>query len=59
MVVLGGGRFLVSEVPLYRPFPAEKRHEGTELVQGYLAHKETPAPLGPPEDPRQRPTVGS
>ena len=45
---LGGGRFLMSEVPPYRPFPAEKRHEGTELVQGYLARKKTPTLLGPP-----------
>ena len=29
------------------------------LVQGYLVHKKTPAPLGPPYDPRHRPTVGS
>ena len=28
-------------------------------VQGYLAHKETPTPLRPPLDPRQRLTVGS
>ena len=28
-------------------------------VQGYLAHKKTPTPLGPPQDPRQRPTEGS
>ena len=28
-------------------------------LQGYLAHKKTPNPLGPPRDPRQRPTVGS
>jgi hypothetical protein len=29
------------------------------LVQGYLAHKKTPTPLGPPEDPRHMPAVGS
>ena len=28
-------------------------------VQGYLAHKRTPTPLGPSYDPRHRPTVGS
>ena len=28
-------------------------------IQGYLAHKKTPTPLGPPQDPRHRPTVGS
>ena len=26
-------------------------------VQGYLAHQKTPTPLGPPEDPRHRPTI--
>jgi len=26
-------------------------------LQGYLTHKKTPNPLGPPEDPRQTPTV--
>jgi hypothetical protein len=44
MVVIGGVRFLMSEVT---------------PVQGYLAHEKTPTPLGPPEDPRHRPTVGS
>ena len=28
-------------------------------VQGYLAHKKLPPPVGPPQGPRQRPTVGS
>jgi len=28
-------------------------------VQGYLAHKKTPPPLGPPYDPRHDYTVGS
>ena len=28
-------------------------------LQGYLAHKKTPTPLGPPQDPCHRPTVGS
>ena len=28
-------------------------------LQGYLAHKKTPTPLGPPWDPRYWPTVGS
>ena len=28
-------------------------------VQAYLAHKKTPTLLGPPWDPRHRPTVGS
>ena len=28
-------------------------------VQGNLARKKTPTPLGPPQDPRHRPTEGS
>ena len=28
-------------------------------LQGYLAHEKMPTPLGPPYDPRYRPTVGS
>ena len=31
----------------------------SDQIQGYLAHKKTPTPLGPPQDPRHRPTVGS
>ena len=27
-------------------------------VQGYLAYKKTPTPIGPPQDPGHRPTVG-
>ena len=27
-------------------------------LQGYLAHKKQPPPLGPPKDPRHSPTVG-
>jgi len=30
-----------------------------QCVQGYLAPKKTPTPLGPPNDPRHRPAVGS
>ena len=28
-------------------------------VQGYLAHKKPPSPIGPPQGPRLRPTSGS
>ena len=35
------------------------RDEGAQGVQGYLAHKKRPHPLGPPYDPRYSPTVGS
>ena len=31
----------------------------SDSVQVYLAHKNTPNPLGPPEGPRLSPTVGS
>ena len=30
-----------------------------QTLQGYLAYKKTPTPLGPPQDPRHRPTAGS
>ena len=33
--------------------------QGTHLVQGYLAYKETPTPIETPEGPRHRPTVES
>ena len=31
----------------------------TNAIQGYLAHKKPPPPLGPPQGPGHRPTVGS
>ena len=42
----------------------EGRKEGREgrgqrRLQGYLAHKEQPPPLGPPSDPRYSPTLSS
>ena len=54
----------MSEVPLY-PFDLAGVLASGEggvrdwPVQGYLAHKKTPTPLGPPQDPWYRPTVGS
>ena len=30
-----------------------------QTLQGYLAHKKQPPPLGSPQDPRHRPTVES
>ena len=42
-VVLGGGRGFSCEVSL----------------QGYLTHKKTSIPVGPPSDPTHRPTVES
>ena len=45
------------------PVVAQRRNEPQlerELaVQGYLAHKKTPNPLGLLQGPKQRPTVGS
>ena len=38
---------------------ARANAEKQVAVQGYLAHKKTLTPLGPPLDPRHRPTVGS
>ena len=35
------------------------RVEGIEGAYRYLAHKKTPTPLGPPQDPRHRPKVVS
>ena len=63
MVVLGGLKFLMSEVPLYCFPRAEKIHlMGKDklsctrgalstlmtTLQGFLAHKKTPNPLGTP-----------
>ena len=52
-----GRRFLMSEVPLLQWFflpqsRQEARRTGsrelrTAAIQGYLAHKKTPTPLGP------------
>ena len=39
---------------VFKANAADARH-----VQGYLAHNKPPTPLGPPKDPRRRPTVGS
>ena len=49
-------RVLEFGVPRCRVHGVGLRVEG---VQGYLAHNKTPTPLGPPQDPRHRPTVGS
>jgi len=43
--VLGGARFLMSEVPLYAMLCGQAG--GCTSVQGYLAHKKMPTPLGP------------
>jgi len=41
---------------------SESTQTGAEpavTLQGYLAHKKPPPPLGPPQDRRHSPTVGS
>ena len=37
----------------------EDENSRCEDLQGYLPHNKTPSPLGPPYDPRHRPTVWS
>ena len=62
MVVLGGGLFLISEVPLHNSHVSHTRRGKERTIrtlQGYLAHKKQPNPLGPPSGPSHRPTVGS
>jgi hypothetical protein len=59
---MGGGRFLMSEVPLYQSMTMRfvpLTNEVANTEHGYLAHKKTPAPTGPPWDPTHKPTVGS
>ena len=56
MDALGGGLFLMSEVPLYHPLFADVATSALQRalvlfrpnagLQGYLAHKKTPTPLG-------------
>ena len=50
MVILGGRVFFMSEVPCIDVDPTTLHlpHVGVVEVQGYLAHKNTPTPLGPP-----------
>ena len=63
----------MGEVPLY-PCSSQRPHGGPRTaaergngpkkepekdLQGYLADKKTPTPLGLPQDSRHRPTVGS
>jgi len=49
----------MSEVPLYECVRTLEARCVATRVQGYLAHKKTPTPLGPPQGPRHMPTVGS
>jgi hypothetical protein len=56
---------LISTFPLNMarfkvPLAEEDESNGTGVdIQGCLAHKKTPTPLGPPRDPRHVPTVKS
>ena len=71
MVVLSGGLFLMSEVPLnssmvvyaVQGYLANKKQShplGPPYdPAGYLAHKKTPTPLGTPQGPGYGPTAGS
>ena len=39
--------------------PGERDWTPEQMIQGYLAYKKLPIPLGPPKGPRNSPTVGS
>ena len=60
-----GRRFLMSEVPLYggrrcvSVGELQEVYKSMLLTHEYLAPTKTPTLLGPPQDPRHRPTVGS
>jgi len=38
---------------------AGRKMKAIRYLQGYLAHKKPPAPIGPPHGPKHGPTVGS
>ena len=55
-----GNNIFKSENYIRRPPNSDLRpHKSNVALQGYLAHKKTYLPLGLPQDPRHRPTVGS
>jgi hypothetical protein len=54
-----GVRLLMSEVTLQARVVGLGSINSMYYVQGYLAHKKTSTPLGPPQDPRHRPSLGS
>jgi len=45
----------LETLDVFHAFP----HPGTALIQGYLAPKNPPPPLGPPYGPGREPTAGS
>ena len=56
MAVLGGWAFLISDVPLCGSLRVQVYQQvdqlprlANHLVQGYLAHKNTPTPYDPPK----------
>jgi len=53
--------FIILRLP-FEPAPPRSFPRGTHgpvHVEGYLAHEKSPTPLGHPQDPRHRSTVGS
>ena len=57
--VLDLGLIAAAHAPLLHRNPLRQTPRPWHTLQGYLAHKKTPTPPGPPKDPRHRPTVGS
>ena len=56
----GGSEFVrATEGNHTTNFRGGNRNDVCCCLQGYLAHKKPPPPLGPPEGPRHEPTAGS
>ena len=64
----GAGGVVTEQIKPDRPPPHDPTHDPPRVLdmptpprvlQGYLAHKKTLTPLGPSQDPRCGPTVGS
>ena len=55
-----GNNIVKSGNYIRRPRNSDLRpHKSNVVLLGYLAHKKTHLPLGLPQDPRHRPTVGN
>ena len=50
---------ILRATPLNETYSEIQARSSIVPVQGYLALKKQPQPLGPPYDPRYSPTVGS